>query len=400
MSGTHTAIKRAFEARRANQEQLKALYDSAEGREFSADEAQKEEAILSELRNLSEREIELVELAEKEARAAEYFTNSAAAAAGGRAEPEQRHLAEVFRDIAEGRTNGSTRIELRDDVALVAGTATDGAEVVQTDLSRDLVGFLQENIGVMRAGARVINTSSGNPITVPTVTSYSTPALVAEAGTIGRSAPQFSTIQLDAYKYSVLIQASRELLQDSAFNVVPFLVEQATEELAREMGSDFVVGTGSSQPQGVSLATANTDTFAGTAAITTDELVDIYHGIVSPYRTNATWIMKDSTVNYIRKLKDGENQYLWQPGLAAGIPDMLFGRPVVTDDSMPALATGNKTVIFGDLRRAYSIRMVGGLDVARSDEFAFDVDLASWRFVARADGALVDEKAVIVASQA
>lgn len=401
MSATHSAIKRAFEARRTNQEALQALYNEAEGRDLTADEAQKEEAILAELRDLSDKEIELVELADRESRAAEFFAAHAASSVDSKpAEEERRSLANVLMDVAEHRTSGPVKVEFRDDVALVAGTATDGAELVETELSRDLVDYLQESIGAMQANARVVRTSGGNPITIPTVTSHSTIALEGETDTIARSAPQFSTVSLGAFKYAVLVQASRELLEDSAFPFVPFVMEQAAEEIARIMGTAFITGAGTTEPQGIDLATTNTATSAAVAAWTADELVDVYHGIASPYRQNAVWILNDSTVQAIRKLKDSTGQYLWQPGMAAGVPDMLFGKRVVTDNAVQALGTGNESVIFGDIRRAYTIRMVNGLDVARSDDFAFDTDLVTWRFVARADGALVDENAVIIGSNA
>ena len=143
MTGTHKAIKRAFEARRKNQEALVELYDGAENRDLTADEKAKEGAIVADLRDLSDRESELVELAEKEARSAEYFADSAMAGVGeGKREEEKRHLGQVLKDIANGDQRGAN-VELRDDVALVAGTATDGAELVETELSKNLVDYLQ-----------------------------------------------------------------------------------------------------------------------------------------------------------------------------------------------------------------------------------------------------------------
>ena len=91
-----------------------------------------------------------------------------------------------------------------------------------------------------------------------------------------------------------------------------------------------------------------------------------------------------------------DGQYIWQPGIAAGRPDSILGRPVVADDAMAAQASLAKSIVFGDISKAYTARMVNALDVARSDEYAFDTDLVTWRFVARFDGALVDEKAVVV----
>jgi HK97 family phage major capsid protein len=400
MSGTHQAIKRAFEARRKNQEALVALYDGAENRELTSEELFTENTIVTDLRDLADREIELVDLSEKEARAAEYFAASAASGTGeGKREDEKRHLGQVLKDIAVGEQR-QARIELRDDVALVSGTGTDGAELIETELSRSLVDFLQEGVGALQANARVIVTSSGNPITIPTVTSHSTILLEGEGDTIARSAPQFSTIQLDAYKYAVLVQASRELLEDSAFPFVPFVIEQATDEISRLISAALTTGSGSGQPQGIDLAATNSVTSASATEWTADELIDVYHAINSRYRQNAVWMLADSTVQEFRKLKDSSGQYLWQPGMVAGQPDMLFGKKVVTDNDVMATATGNESIIFGDLKRAYTVRLVGGLDVARSDDFAFDTDLVTWRFVARADGALVDENAVVIGHNA
>ena len=394
---THIAMKRAFESRRAAQENLRAIYDAAEGRELTAEERSAEEAIVADLKVLSDKEMELVNLAEQEARAAEFFAGSVAAAAP-KVEEARGSLADELRSIGLGQKPGVSHIEFRDDVALIKGAATDGAELVDSELSRDLVSFLEERIGAVQAGARVIRTAGGADIVLPKVDSFSTPAIVGENATIGRSAPQFSTTTLGAKKVGVLVQASRELLEDAAFPFVPFVVEQATEQIARLMGTEFVVGTNVTGH--LTDASANVETVAGTAAVTADELIDIYHAIASPYRANASWIINDSTAQAIRKLKDGDGQYLWQPGIAAGRPDTILGRPVVTDDAVADMATTAAFAYFGDLSKAYTVRMVNALDVARSDDFAFDTDLVTWRFVARFDGVLVDEKAIVKAVNA
>jgi len=398
MSATHVAIKRAFEARRKNQEALQAIYTEAEGRDLSADEASKEEAILADLRDLSDKEIELVELADKESRSADFLSQFAGGSEGPEEQEERRTLADVFRSIADvgGRP---TEVEFRDDVALVAGTATDGAELVETTLDRNLVDYLQESIGAVQAGARVIMTSSGNPLTIPKVVSHTDVVIEGETDTIARSAPQFGTASIGAFKYAVLVQLSRELLEDAAFPVVPWVLEQATEELGRKLGTDLVTGAGTTEPVGIDLAT-NVVNSAAVAAWTADELIDIFHAIASPYRQNAQWILNDTTVQAIRKLKDSSGQYLWQPGMAAGVPDMLFGKRVVTDAAVHELGTGNESVIFGDLRRGYLVRMVNGLDVSRSDDFAFDTDMVTFRFVARADGAIIDQNAIAIGENA
>ena len=285
-------------------------------------------------------------------------------------------------------------------MALVTGTGTDGAELIETELSTNLIDYLQASVGAMRAGARVINTTSGNPITVPTVTSHSSITLEGETDTIARSAPQFSTITLNSFKYACLVQASRELLDDAAFPFVPFVMEQAADEIARLIGTEFITGSGSGAPQGIDLATTLSVTSASATEWSADELVNVYHTLTDKYRQNAQWILNDGTVQELRKLKDGSGQYLWQPGMSAGLVDMLYGKPVVTDNAVMVTSTGNESVIFGDVRRAYTIRLINGLDIARSDDFAFDTDMATWRFVARVDGAIVDENAVVIGHNA
>jgi len=411
---SHLTLQRAFDARRKAQETLRSLYDEVGTEDMSSEQIATEETLAAEILRCQEEETEALKAVERQASLDNLYESSGISRAlslPGKVDesPEvvkYRQMREILRSVATGEAAGIQRIDFgggheiqRDDVALVAGTATDGAELIETELDRTLVDFLQESIGAMRAGARVITTTGGNPITIPTVTSHSTILLEGETDTIARSAPQFSTVTLNSYKYAVLIQLSRELLEDAAFPVVPFVIEQATEEIGRLVGTELITGSGSGAPQGIDLGT----TVVNAAAVdtwTTDELLTVYHGIASPYRQNATWIMNDSTVLDIRKKKNSTGDYIWSPGLTAGQPDMLLGKPVVTDDAVMELATGNETLIFGDLRRGYTVRLVNGLDVARSDDFAFDTDLSTWRFVLRADGVITDNAAFVVGEMA
>jgi len=416
---SHLRLKKRMDERLKAQLALRALYDTAGDAELTEDQKATEATLSETITRAQDDEVAALEEIERQAKLDEMYekTGLGRASAGGEDatrdgdEDDQptvdRKFREILRAVGLGEAAGVQRVDFgagfdiqRDDVALVAGTATDGAELVETELSRTLVDYLQESIGAMRAGARIIPTTSGNPITIPTVVSHSTIAVEGETDTIARSAPQFGTVSLGAFKYAVLVQASRELLEDAAFPIVPFVIEQATEEIGRQAGTDFITGAGTTVPFGIDTATTNTATSAAVDTWTADELIDAFHGIVGRYRTSASWIFRDSTVQDIRKKKDSSGQYLWQPGLTAGVPDMLLGRPVVTDNAVAALGTGNASLIFGDLRRAYAIRTVNGLDIARSDDFAFDTDLVTWRFVARMDGNLIDERAVIIGSNA
>jgi HK97 family phage major capsid protein len=159
-----------------------------------------------------------------------------------------------------------------------------------------------------------------------------------------------------------------------------------------------VTGTGTTMPRGVVLdatsGVTGSTVAAGASVIgapTADNLIDLYYSVIAPYRdsTSAAWMVKDSTMATIRKLKDTTGQYIFQPSLVAGTPDTLLGKPIFTDPAVAAVATGAKSVFFGDWSQYY-VRVVGGVRFERSDDFKFDTDQISFRVVLRGDGALVD----------
>jgi HK97 family phage major capsid protein len=113
--------------------------------------------------------------------------------------------------------------------------------------------------------------------------------------------------------------------------------------------------------------------------------------VIAPYRASASckWIMKDATVGAARKLKDTTGQYIWQPSLQAGAPDMLLGKPVLTDPNVPGVACRRRAVLFGDFSQFF-VRFAGGVRFERSDDYAFNTDLVTFRALLRADCSLVD----------
>jgi HK97 family phage major capsid protein len=127
-------------------------------------------------------------------------------------------------------------------------------------------------------------------------------------------------------------------------------------------------------------------------AFTADNLIDLYYSVIAPYRNSAScgWLMRDATLGAARKLKDGQGQYLWQPSIQVGVPDTLLGKPVQTDPNVAAVAVNAKSVVFGDFAQYY-VRMAGGVRFERSDDFAFDSDLTTFRAIIRADGLTVDQ---------
>jgi len=141
---------------------------------------------------------------------------------------------------------------------------------------------------------------------------------------------------------------------------------------------------------------SGTSTIGGVDDPTADELISAYYDIASPNRANAVWLFNDATVKAIRQLKDTTNQYIWQPGLQAGAPDTLLGKPVHTDAAVETAGANAKIGVFGDLGRGYVVRTVGSIRAERSVEYAFLNDLVTFRFLGRFDGEILDDSAYTV----
>jgi HK97 family phage major capsid protein len=296
-----------------------------------------------------------------------------------------------------------TSADLNEKRDLLAGTGT-GANLVPISFVRSLREHLIENSAIRQTNATVLTTTSGEELRVPKTTAHPGGQITTEGSTITANDPTFAQATLNAYKYTNLTSVSREFIEDEIVNVLEYLARHNGIALANLSGADFVNGDGSGNPQGVVDAATSGKTAAATDAITAEELIDLQHSVVSGYRRNSYWLMNDSTAAHVRKLRDesggtaGTGQFLWQPGLQQGQPDMLLGRPVVTDPGVPELGTSNKTVVFGDFS-GYYIRDVGSVRFERSDDFAFDSDMVTFRAIIRTDGELVDENAVRALTQ-
>jgi HK97 family phage major capsid protein len=281
------------------------------------------------------------------------------------------------------------RIEYHD---LTKGTATDGAELIPTGFVRTLQEHLIESNGLRRTNAQVFTTSSGENLLVPATTTHGTATLVAEGGAFLENDAQFKQVSMGAYKFGQLVQVSTELIQDSAVNLLEYLGRAAGIAIGTVTGTYNVTGTGTAQPEGIANSpTAGVTGGAGTGlTVSANSLIDLYHSVVSGYRSAGYWVMNDLTAAYIRKLRDdtggsGLGNLLWQPGMQAGAPDTLFGRPVVTDPAMAVQAINAYSIAFGDFSAYFAFRDVNTVTFDRSDDFAFSTGLVSFRSSLRTD---------------
>jgi HK97 family phage major capsid protein len=276
---------------------------------------------------------------------------------------------------------------------LVVGTDAAGGYTVPEGFINNLeISLLQ--FGGVRQVADVIRTATGNDLPWPTVNDTgNTGELLAEQASIGSTVdPVFGRVVFNAFKYSSkLVQVSAELLQDSAFDLPSYLGAALGERIGRITNTHFTTGDGSSKPNGIVTASGLGVTAASATAIAPDELFDLIHSVDPAYRSmpGVGWMMKDSTLAAIRKLKDSQNRYLWEPSLQVGVPDQLLRYRVTVNQQMDAIATGKKTVLFGAMMK-YKIRDVAGVRLRRLVERYADVDQEGFVAFLRTDGDLLD----------
>ena len=255
---------------------------------------------------------------------------------------EQRN-AELRSFIGHVMDNPHKTFEMR---AMAIGDADGGATLVAEEFARRIVETM-DDMSVIRRISTVIQTAGDH--TIPIETAVGTAAWEGEGDAYADTNPTLGSVKLGAFKAATLVKVSEELIQDEIIDLEAYLSRAFARRLVNLEETAFANGPGTTTPTGlVSQATANNKGAAGATAITADELIDVYHNLPEAYRRNASWIMNDSTIALIRKLKDGDSQYLWQPGLQAGQPDLLLGRPIYSQLGMPAATTGNVSVLFGD----------------------------------------------------
>lgn len=263
------------------------------------------------------------------------------------------------------------------------------ADEVMSGIEISLLAF-----GGMREMATVIRTDTGADMPVPTVNDTGQVGVIlAENTAVANQDVTFAQIVLQAYKYSSKqVLVSVELLQDSAVDIPALLGRLLGERIARILNTHFTTGTGTGQPNGiVTASSAGVTGGAGVVGVfTADNLIDLLHSLDPAYRgPNTAWMMRDSSVATLHKLKETTNQYIWQPGLQAGQPDLLLGFPLIVNQDIAATALSAKSVIFGDISK-YWIRDTLPFSLLRLDERYADLHQVGFLAFGRFDGDLID----------
>ena len=278
--------------------------------------------------------------------------------------------------------------------ALEKGTDSEGGYLVPDEFEHTLVQALEEE-NIFRGLANVIQTSSGDR-KIPVVATKGTASWVDEEGTIPESDDSFSQVSIGAYKLATMIKVSEELLNDSVFDLESYIATEFGRRIGNKEEEAFIIGDGSSKPTGILSATGGGElgkTTSGVTSISFDDIMDLFYSLKSPYRKNAIFIMNDSTVKAIRKLKDGNGNYIWQPSMTAGTPDTILNCPVLTSTYMTEVAAGNKTIAFGDFKY-YWIADRQGRSFKRLNELYAVTGQVGFVATQRVDGKLILPEAV------
>lgn len=280
--------------------------------------------------------------------------------------------------------------------ALQVGTDSEGGYLVPDEFEHTLVEALQEE-NIFRKLAHIIQTASGDR-KIPVVASKGTASWVDEEGSITESDDSFGQVSIGAYKLGTLIKVSNELLNDSVFPLEGYISKEFARRIGVKEEDSFFNGDGDGKPVGIFHSTGGAQvgvTAASTSAITADEIIDLFYSLGAPYRKKAVWVLNDATVKSIRKLKDGNGNYLWQPALTADTPDTLLGRPVYTSTSVPTIASGAKVIAFGDFSFYWIADRQGRIFKKLSELYA-TTDQTGFVATQRVDGKLILPEAIKV----
>ena len=377
-------IAKQVEAKAKAWHEAKALLDSAEGRALTGEE----EATYQEMTNVINRANEVIELEQREAKVAEAMQSASVDFAGA---STLNGDADILRKMVAGEIRGH-------EFRAITGSST-GAPV-PTSFYNEIVKVARL-VNPLLEYATVINTASGENLQIPSQATFSTATIVGQGVSIGTSEPTFNAFTtLGAYKYSALAQLSRELILDAGVDIIGFLAEQFGNALGFAIANKVVNGTGTVENKGfLTVAGTGVTGSASTTAIagpnvvggfTSDNVIDLIYSLDGSLRNRPSFAMlaNSGSIAALRKLKDAAGNYIFQVGDSKDRRDLVLGVPVIETPAMPSIGSATTPLAVGDLKSLY-IRNAGGLQVDRSDDFAFGNDLATWRATWRLDSALV-----------
>jgi len=376
-------LKAQVEERQKLWHEAKAVIDTAEAekRALSGEEEQKFQNLNAELDRRHDLIEDIRKVAEREERfaaTAEQFTLPTASV---------NSLEADIRALARGEKRG---LEFGYDKRALA-PATTGAPI-PTSFYDEII-MKAQFVGPMLTTSKMLRTSSGEPLQIPSVATYSTGTLTAAGSVLPDTDPTLNAFKtLQSWKYGGIVRVARELVEDSAVDLQGFLSEQIGIGMGQTINAVLTNGTGTTQPFGLA-QTASAGITGGTGvsgAFTADNMIDLVFSLDSVARRapGAGFQMNRAAIANARKLKDGYGRYIFEPSVSADKQDLLLGYNIWENPDLAAPATGAASVLFGDLG-SYFVREVGGIRLDTSSDFAFANDQIVFRWTWRGDGNLI-----------
>ena len=374
-------IAKQVDAKAKAWHEAKELIDSVEARGgvWSGEDEAKYASLTADINKRNE----LIELEQREAKTADAVQAAAMNFAGASSSDSEN---DILRKMIAGEMRGHEfQMEKR-----ITGSSV-GAPV-PTNFYSEIVKVARL-VNPLLDYATVLNTTSGENLQIPSQAGFSTATIVGQGSTVAVSEPTFNAfVTLGAYKFSALAQLSRELILDSGVDIIGFLAGQFGNAFGNAIGNKILNGTGTVEPVGIltTAATGVTSTAGSAGVFTADNVIDLVYSLDGSLRRLPSFALlaNSSSIAALRKLKDASGRYIFDVGLGQDARDLVLGVPVIETPSMPSVGTAATPLAVGDLKSIY-IRNAGGLQVDRSDDYAFQTDLSTWRATQRLDSRLI-----------
>ena len=321
------------------------------------------------------------------------------------ATPEVRKAVETSEDISKrnsaafeqyvrggfGSLGAEQRSAFTETRAQSAGVNSEGGYTVPTHLASQIEKGLLD-FGGARQLAKLMKTSTGARIDFPTNNDTgNVGVLLAENIAAGEQDTVFASTPLDAYTYtSKIVRVSNQLIEDSAFDIMGYIADIGAERIGRGINAAFTTGDGSDKPEGFITGATSGLTAASATALTFDELIKLEHSVDPAYRNGAAFTFNDATFSYIKRLKDGDGNYLWlAPNGQSGAAGSILGYKYAVNQDMASIATGNKSVAFGDFSK-FTIRDAGTPSILRLAERYAEYNQTAFLMFSRHDSVVLD----------
>lgn len=277
-------------------------------------------------------------------------------------------------------------------------TTSNAAGVIPTGFRAQLWEYMIETAGVLSAGVDMLETASGETIKLPRATAHSTAGSTTEGTAITASDPTISSVNSTVTKEGYTVQLSRELIDDSGVDLEGYLSRSAGRALGNAVGAAAVTAAVAAASAGATTATGELTSLGSqaTAGKGFDYLITLFYSVIAPYRNrpSCSWVTSDAGAAMLRKVKStNDGVYVWMPSVIPGQPDTIFGKPVYIDTNVADPGANAESVLFGDWS-SLVVRIAGGFRFERSDDFAFDADLVTFKAVCRHGSVSVDANAL------